>query len=283
MVTHETYSIEDGGKPVWLTPDEVLRNEEGKVTRIATGEDVAVGPSTKMSKSRKNVVDPEKIIDQYGADTARWFMLSDSPPERDVEWTVSGVEGAWRFLQRTWRIVDELALGDGSKPGEIGKEAAALRQVTHAAIKGVTEGIEGFSFNKSVAKLYELTNALQKAKAPGADMDFARHEAVHALAVLMSPMVPHFAEEIWDKLGGSGMVVDAPWPEADESLLVTDAIILPIQVNGKRRGEISVARELPKEDVEQMALSHAAVMKAMAGKPPKKVIVVPGRIVNVVV
>ena len=283
MVTHETYSVDVDGKPVWLTPDEIQRDEDGKTTQIGTGAEVSIGPSTKMSKSRKNVVDPEKIIDQYGADTARWFMLSDSPPERDVEWTVSGVKGAWNFLQRAWRIVDELSLGDGSRPAEIGNEATALRRVTHATIKGVTEGIEGFSFNKSVAKLYELTNALQKAKSAGAGMDFAKREAVHALAVMISPMVPHFAEEIWEKLGGSGMVVDAPWPKADESLLVSDSIILPIQINGKRRGEISVPREMPKDEVEQLALSNAAVVKAMAGNPPKKVIVVPGRIVNVVV
>ena len=283
MVTHETYSVEENGKPVWLTPDEIDRNEGGDVIRIATGEPVKVGATTKMSKSKKNVVDPERIIDQYGADTARWFMLSDSPPERDVEWTVAGVEGAWRFLQRVWRMLDEAPLGDGTKPDTFGDEATALRRVTHATIQGVTEGIEGFSFNKAVAKLYELTNALGKLKAAGADADFARQEAFSALAILMSPMVPHFAEEVWDKLGGEGMVVDAPWPEVDGALLVSDAIVLPIQINGKKRGELSVARDLSKDEVEQAALADATVIKALDGKAPKKVIVVPGRIVNVVV
>ncbi|MEM7212927.1 MAG: leucine--tRNA ligase, partial [Pseudomonadota bacterium] len=283
MVTHETYSIEEAGKTVWLTPDEVNRTEDGEITRVGSGEPVRTGATTKMSKSKKNVVDPEKIIDQYGADTARWFMLSDSPPERDVEWTTSGVEGAWRFLQRVWRMLDEASLGDGTKPDQVGDDAANLRRVTHATIQGVTEGIEGFSFNKAVAKLYELTNALGKLKSEGHDADFARHEAFSALAVLMSPMVPHFAEEIWDKLEQDGMVVDAPWPEVDASLLVMDAIILPIQINGKRRGEISVARDLSKDQVEQVALSDSAVVKALDGKAPKKVIVVQGRIVNVVI
>ncbi|MEL7470314.1 MAG: leucine--tRNA ligase, partial [Pseudomonadota bacterium] len=189
MVTHETYSVKEDGKTLWLTPEEVQRDESGNATRIGSRESVSIGATTKMSKSKKNVIDPEAIIEQYGADTARWFMLSDSPPERDVEWTNAGVEGAWRFLQRVWRLMDDLKYGDGAKPDSIGDSATALRRMTHSAIQGVTEGIEGFSFNKSVAKLYELTNALAKAKETGADMDFARHEGLRALCIMMSPMV----------------------------------------------------------------------------------------------
>ncbi|MGD1926993.1 MAG: leucine--tRNA ligase [Paracoccaceae bacterium] len=281
MVTHETYSVKEDGKTLWLTPEEVQRDESGNATRIGSGESVSIGATTKMSKSKKNVIDPEAIIEQYGADTARWFMLSDSPPERDVEWTNAGVEGAWRFLQRVWRLMDDLKYVD-AEPDSIGDAATALRRMTHSAIQGVTEGIEGFSFNKSVAKLYELTNALAKAKETGADMDFARHEGLRALCIMISPMVPHFAEEMWKRLDGDGMVVDAPWPDADASLLVSDQITLPIQINGKRRSEILIQREASKEDIEAAALADAAVTRVLDGKAPKKVIVVPGRIVNVV-
>ena len=281
MVTHETYSVAGSNPPEWLLPSDVVRTDGALTTTDGRG--VAVGGVTKMSKSKRNVVDPEEIIDQYGADTARWFMLSDSPPERDVEWTAAGVDGAWKFLQRVWRQIDEASLGDGTQPSDISADATALRRVTHATIQGVTEGIQGFSFNKAVARLYELANAIGKAKSAGADMDFARREAAEVLAQLMAPMVPHFAEELWAKLGQTEMLVDTPWPEADPVLLVSDKIVLPIQVNGKRRAEIEVDKSADKDSVEAIALADPSVIKYLEGKTPKKVIVVPQRIVNVVV
>ncbi|MEM1298934.1 MAG: leucine--tRNA ligase [Pseudomonadota bacterium] len=286
MVTHETYAREGLPEPkCWASPDELAEDPSnpGGYLHRESSDKIVVGSSVKMSKSKKNVIDPEQIIDQYGADTARWFMLSDSPPERDVEWTTGGVEGAWKFLQRVWRQVDEAALGAGGEAPEMGGEATALRRMTHAAIAGVTDGVEGFQFNKAVAKLYELSNAFGKASAQGPDMEWARREAAEVLARLMAPMVPHFAEELWAKLGHTTMVVDEPWPKADPALLVSDTITMPVQVNGKRRAEIEVDKDAAKDTVEAMAMADPGVLKYLEGRAPKKVIVVPGRIVNVVV
>ena len=284
MVTHETYSRRDAaGRQVWLMPDEVERGTDGTVRERATGNPVAIGPTVKMSKSKRNVVDPERIIEQYGADTARWFMLSDSPPERDVEWTAAGVEGAWRFLQRVWRMLDEAVPAEVASPAAFGPEALALRRVTHGAIAGVTEGIEGFTFNKAVARLHELANALGRAGGEGTDVGFARREGFDALARLMAPMVPHFAEEVWSRLGHTTMLVDEPWPEADPGLLTSETVLLPVQVNGKKRGEIQMPKGAARDAVEQAALAEPAVARILEGRAPRKVIVVPERIVNVVV
>jgi leucyl-tRNA synthetase len=283
MVTHETYSRRDAsGRPVWLTPDEVERDADGARDR-ATGMPVEIGPSVKMSKSKRNTVDPERIVEQYGADTARWFVLSDSPPERDVEWTAAGVEGAWRFLQRVWRMLDEAPAAQIAAPADFGAEALALRRTTHAAIAGVTEGIDGFTFNKAVARLHELANALGRATGKGADMAFARREGFCALARLMAPMVPHFAEEVWSRLGHASMLVDEPWPDADPALLASTTVLLPVQVNGKKRGEIEMPTGAARDAVEQAALAAPAVARILEGRTPKKVIIVPERIVNVVV
>ncbi|MEM9141182.1 MAG: leucine--tRNA ligase, partial [Pseudomonadota bacterium] len=283
MVCHETYARDGVPEPAcWTSPDEIERRDDG-LFHHETGERIIIGPSVKMSKSKKNVVDPEQIIEQYGADTARWFMLSDSPPERDVEWTTAGVEGAWRYLQRIWRMVGELSLGDGTMPAAFGADALALRRVSHATIIGVTDGIETFGFNKAVAKLYELANALGKATAPGADMDFARREACGILAQLLAPMVPHFAEELWQRLDQKTMLVDTPWPAADQSLLVQDRIQIPVQINGKKRAVIEVDKGADQATVEAAALSDPGVARVLDGKAPRKVIVVPERIVNVVV
>ncbi|RMH46758.1 MAG: leucine--tRNA ligase, partial [Alphaproteobacteria bacterium] len=245
------------------------------------GEPVEVIPSQKMSKSKKNVVDPADIIREFGADTARWFILSDSPPERDVEWTAAGAEAAHRHLARVWRMADEVraALAEsGGMDAADDPAAAELDRAAARAIADVTENVEGFAFNKAVARLYEFTNTVHRSKAGPA----AKARALRTMAQLMAPMTPHIAEEIWSILGGEGLVVATPWPEADPALLVEDTVTLPIQVNGKRRAEISVPKDLPKDEIERLAIEHEAVQRALGGATPRKVIVVPGRIVNVV-
>jgi len=270
MVTHEIYQTRDAaGRPVYHLPEEV---SEG---RLANGTGVEIIPSAKMSKSKKNVVDPSTIIAQYGADTARWFVLSDSPPERDVEWTASGAEAAHRHLSRVWRIAAEIAASDA--PATLDDEAL-LREM-HKCIDEVTKGIDSFGFNAAIARLYAFTNTLAKSQAGQG----AKTSAARTLAQLMSPMTPHLAEDVWSMLGGEGLVTTAPWPLADPEMLIDDTVILPIQINGKRRGEITVPADMPKSEVEKLALAHNAVLKALDGAQPKKIIVVPGRIVNVVV
>jgi len=271
MVTHEIYQTRDGnGRPVYHLPEDV---EGGKL--IATGEEVEIIPSAKMSKSKKNVVDPVTIIRAFGADTARWFVLSDSPPERDVEWTAAGAEAAYKHLARVHRIVTEAAVSDAAPNAD---DEALLREM-HKAIHDVTGGVESFGFNAAIARLYAFTNALTRSQAGGE----ARRQAARALVQLMSPMTPHLSEELWSVLGGAGLVAKAAWPQADEAMLVDDTVILPIQINGKRRAEISVPKDMDKSEVEKLALATDAVIKALDGAQPKKVIVVPGRIVNVVV
>ena len=271
MVCHATYQDPDGK---WLNPDDIKPVEGGGFITL-DGCDVTVGQSIKMSKSKKNVVDPDDIIDQYGADTARWFVMSDSPPERDVEWTASGAEAAWKHLQRVWRLTVEITedqITDTSKDVELDK----ARNIT---IDAVTNGVEGFAFNKSIAALYQFTNTIAKSSASRS----AKVTAMLTMAQLMQPMTPHLAEEIWFKLGGKGLVTGAKWPALDASMLINDTIILPIQVNGKRRDEIEVSLELSKNEIEQIVLERPSVLRILNGTAPKKIIVVPGKIVNVVV
>ena len=270
MVTHEIYQTRDANdRPVYHLPEDVT---DGK---LADGTEVEIIPSAKMSKSKKNVVDPVSIISAFGADTARWFVLSDSPPERDVEWTAAGAEAAHKHLNRVWNLCDKIGAMDPNAKGEGDEEL--LREM-HKAIRDVTLGLESFGFNASIAKLYGFTNTLAKSKAGAA----AQKQAIMTLAQLMSPMTPHLSEDIWAHQGGEGLIATASWPVADESMLVKNTVTLPIQINGKRRGEINVAKDLDKAEVEKIALAHEAVQKALNGNAPKKVIVVPGRIVNVV-
>ncbi|MGI9393375.1 MAG: leucine--tRNA ligase, partial [Boseongicola sp.] len=274
MVTHAIYvTRDDNNRPIYHFPEDVEITESGAQLG-ATGEAVEIIPSAKMSKSKNNVVDPVAIIDQYGADTARWFVLSDSPPERDVEWTASGAEAAAKHLARVHRISGEIATA-----GEKGSDDEDLRRAMHKTIHDVTMGVDSFGFNAAIAKLYAFTNVLAKSKASRP----ARREAVMVLAQLMSPMTPHLAEEVWEMQGGEGLVANAPWPVADEAYLVEDTVTLPIQVNGKRRSEITVQKDLPTDEVEKLALADDAVARALAGGQPKKLIVVPGRIINVVI
>jgi len=272
MVTHEIYTTQDAkGRALYHLPEDV---EDGKLK--ATGEVVRIIPSAKMSKSKKNVVDPVNIISAFGADTARWFVMSDSPPERDVEWTSAGAEAAFKHLNRVWMLCDRIAAMPDGTPTDADTD---LMRAMHRAIADITKSIEGFTFNKAIAELYAFTNTLSKSKASGV----AQKAAMRTLAQLMAPMVPHLAEEIWAHQGGEGLVAQAPWPQADPAMLVRDTVILPIQINGKRRSEIAVSADASKEEVEKLALADDAVIKALAGSAPKKLIVVPGRIVNVVV
>lgn len=272
MVTHEIYQTRDEkGRPVYHLPEDV---DNGKL--ITSGEEVEIIPSAKMSKSKKNVVDPVSIISAFGADTARWFVLSDSPPERDVEWTASGAEASHKHLSRVWALCDKIGAMD---PAATGQGDEDLLREMHKAIRDVTLGVESFGFNASIAKLYGFTNTLAKSKASAA----AQKQAILTLAQLMAPMTPHLAEDIWAHQGGEGLVIDAPWPIADDAMLVEANVTLPIQINGKRRAEISVPADMSKEEVEKIALANEAVIKALDGAQPKKLIVVPGRIVNVVI
>ncbi len=309
---YEYYSL----PPSWVLPQDIDFSRSPPVI-VGTDIPVSVGPIEKMSKSKKNVVDLDAFVSDFGADVARWFVLSDSPPERDVEWTASGVKGAWGFVQRVWTLVDthmagsedrrhpagmplagkgeaiEASLPAGSRrsseggsavpPPEAAGEAHALRQLAHRAIASVTEDIEHFRFNVAVARSYELVNAIAKLKDDSAGGHFARGEALRILSQLIAPFMPHLAEECWEALGGAGFVATAPWPVADPALTARNTITLPIQVNGKKRGEIEVAKGAGEPQVREMALAHPAVAQYLAGQSIRKVIVVPDRIVNIVV
>ncbi|MGC6400080.1 leucine--tRNA ligase [Sphingomonas sp. FW199] len=261
MVTHETYKSADGR---WLSPDDIRDGVE-----IASGQPVTVGRVEKMSKSKKNTVDPTEIVDQYGADAVRWFMLSDSPPERDLEWSENGIEGAWRFIQRLWRLFDGLEDAAG--------EDKLLDRKLHRTIAGVAEDVEALAFNKAVAKLYELVSAIEKA-APSA----SRTVAIRALARIVAPMAPHIAEEAWAGWGHSGLIADAEWPAVDPALLVDDEVTVAVQVNGKLRDTLTLPKGTAKDVAEAAALASEKVQRILEGATPKKVIVVPDRLVNIV-
>ena len=268
MVTHQTYQDAKGS---WLSPDQVRR--EGDIwTIIDSGAPAVAGRIEKMSKSKKNVVDPDDIVDQYGADAVRWFMLSDSPPERDLEWSEAGIEGCWRFVQRLWRLTSQVSGADGADK--------ALDRKTHQTIAGVGADIEALAFNKAVAKIYDLANAIEKAP-PSASRD----SAIRTILLLSSPMVPHLAEEAWTQLGaelGGGLIADAAWPAVDPALLEEDEVTIAIQVRGKLRDTLTVAKGLPQAEMEALALASQKVQHAIDGGDIKKIIVVPDRLVNIV-
>ncbi|MBU0555237.1 MAG: leucine--tRNA ligase [Alphaproteobacteria bacterium] len=273
MVTHETYARKQGEglPPLYYAPSEVARTADG-ATLLTDGQPVEIGRVIKMSKSKKNVVDPDEIIERYGADAVRWFMLSDSPPERDLPWSEAGIEGSWRFVNRLWRIFGQVGeTGDGS-------EDKSLKRKLHQTIDGVAKDIEALAFNKAVAKIYELANAIEKA-APSA----TRAEAIRALTLLVAPMTPHLAEEAWAEMGHEGLIADAMWPSVDPALLVDDEVTIAIQVTGKLRDTITVAKGTDKATLESLALAAPNVARQLEGRAPKKVIVVPDRLVNLVV
>ncbi|OJX15563.1 MAG: leucine--tRNA ligase [Devosia sp. 67-54] len=290
MVVHETYRDQNGD---WVLPADVTLEGMGDTRQArltATGAPVVIGSIEKMSKSKKNVVDPDEIVRTYGADTARWFMLSDSPPERDVQWTEAGIEGASRFQQRIWKLVQEtLQIAELPASGDTAPaEIEATRKLVHRAVKAVGDNIEALRFNSAVAQIYELSNGLGKfaatlETAPTANGVAVLRDGVTRLVQLIAPMMPHLAESCWAALGGSGMVADAGWPEIDPALLVDSAVTVAVQVNGKRRAEITLPKGAAGPEVERQVLSLDAIASMLDGKPPRKIIIVPDRIVNVVI
>ena len=277
MVTHETYKSTSGS---WLLPEEIEKRD-GALIEISTGAPVTTGGVEKMSKSKKNVVDPIQIINDYGADVARWFVLSDSPPERDFEWSDAGVRGAWGSIQKLWALAEATPEADDGPATE--GEPLELRRLAHRTVRDVTQGIEKFHFNVGIARMNELANALRKAEqssAPG--MATARREAMRLFAQIAAPFAPHIAEEAWTRVGSGGMAVTARWPTPDPALLVSDTVTLPVQINGKKRAEVTVAAGADAASVEATAMADDSVKQHLAGLTVRKVIVVPGRIVNIV-
>jgi leucyl-tRNA synthetase len=303
MVVHETYRTANG---VLASPAEVKIEGAGdgrRATLVESGEPVAIGPIEKMSKSKRNTVDPDDIIGTFGADTARWFMLSDSPPERDVIWTEEGVQGAWRFVQKLWRLVSEAAqFSDGAptvRPAAFSPTALTVRKTAHRALARVSEDIERLRFNVCVAHIHEFARSLtpvltDSPKPVTPDLKFAVREAAEIIVQLFHPMMPHLAEQCWAALGRSGsamlsqgfdgqnLLAHQPWPALESDLLVEDTITLPVQVNGKKRADVTVARDARNVDIEACVLALDPIKRALGGKPPRKVIIVPQRIVNVV-
>jgi leucyl-tRNA synthetase len=283
MVTHATYKDAQGQ---WLYPEEV-EQRDGVPVRIDGGEPVEIGRLEKMSKSKKNVVGLEHIIDTYGADTMRLLLLSDSPPERDLEWTESGIDGAWRYVARVWRLITEpaveLAPAGSPQPTEISDKGQAVRKIVHKTIDGFGDDVEKFRFNKAVARVRELTNALAELDGKGAGEGWVLREGYETLVKLIGPMMPHLGEELWQGLGHTELLTESPWPEADPALVVDESVVVAVQVNGKLRAQLPLPRDAAKEIAEEAALNDANVQRAMEGKPVRKLIYVPNRIVNVVV
>jgi leucyl-tRNA synthetase len=284
MVCHESYRSTDGR---WLYPEEVTKREDATAIETATGQPVTIGRREVMSKSKKNVVAPAAIIDTYGADTARLFMLSDSPPERDLEWTEAGVDGAWRYINRLWRLIDEPKVplpGAGEpKPARLSLAAEAVWRGAHKAIAAVSESLAEFRFNVAVAQIRTLTNDLEALEGKGPGEAWALRQGVETAVRLLGPMIPHIAEELWQKLGCAEMLCHEPWPKADPALLVDETVTVAVQVNGKLRATVSLPRDVAEAQAREVALAQPNVTTAMGGKPPRKVIVVPNRIINIVV
>lgn len=282
MVTHQTFEDKDGN---WVFPVEVEHKDGGWV-KTADGSPVKAGAVTKMSKSKKNVIDPQDIIDTYGADAARLFILSDSPPDRDLEWTEAGIEGAWKYINKLHRTLEEskgnLAPTDSPKPAEFGENASNLRRQTHQAIHGVAEDIDAFHMNKAVARIRELSNALAGFKPENEADQWALREGWEALVILFNPMMPHLAEELWQELGHKEILANTNWPEHEKELLTADTVTIGVQVNGKLRATITLPSNAEKDEAEKIALAEPKVKQALDGQTIRKVIVVPGRIVNVV-
>ncbi|MCB1972659.1 MAG: class I tRNA ligase family protein, partial [Geminicoccaceae bacterium] len=284
MVVHETLQTAGGE---WVYPEET-GEREGALVRLADGVPVTRGRLEKMSKSKKNVVGLEAMVDGYGADTVRLLLLSDSPPERDLEWTEAGIEGAWRYANRLFRLVTEPAVElpppGTALPDGLSAAALSLRALTHKTVAAVDADFAGFRFNRAIARFRELTTGIAEFAPAGPADGWALREASEALVRLVGPMMPHLCEELWQHLGHADtLLLDAPWPEVDPALLAEDTVTVAVQVNGKLRATLTLPRDADKAVAEELALAEDNVARAMAGKPPRKVIVVPNRIVNVVV
>ena len=283
MVCHETYKDESG----WLYPEEVERDKNGEWRQCDNHNPVQIGRSESMSKSKKNVVDPEAILATYGADTARLFMLSDSPPERDIEWTEAGIEGAWRFIQKLWRIATTFHADDhqvpSQRPGDFPPAAMLLRRHTHQTIVNVTKDIEDFRFNRAVAAVRQLANNIAAFQEEGASENWARRESIEVLVKLIGPMLPHLAEEMWQLLGYPPSIAQAPWPEPDPDLLSSETVTVAVQVNGKLRSTLTLAANLAPDLVQEKALADPAIKSHIGERDIRKVIVVPNRVINVVI
>jgi leucyl-tRNA synthetase len=283
MVCHETYRDADDQ---WLFPDDVRPGDDGALLHAKTGAAVQRGRSEKMSKSKKNVVDPAAIIDTFGADTARIYMLSDSPPDRDLEWTEAGIEGAWRYVNRLWRLFTDadapLAGADAPMPQPLGKEADVAWRSIHRTIAEVSGDLDRFHFNRAVARIRELTNLLGDLKGSSDDVAWVRRQGLQTTAQLIGPMMPHLAEELWQALGHQELLVDTAWPVHDPAMLAEESVTIAVQVNGKLRATLDMPRDTAREEVEIEALALENVQRATDGKPPRKVIVVPNKVVNVV-
>lgn len=283
MICHETYK-NSAGK--WLFPTEVQTSETGELTD-AKGNKVTRGRSEKMSKSKRNVVDPEEIIRTYGADTARLFMLSDSPPDRDLDWTDSGVDGAWRYVNRLWRLISEPTFSpagiDAPKPADMDTAVVDVERLAHKTIAAVTDDLEKFHFNKAVARIRELSNAVETLRADQSGADWVLRFASETITSLIGPLMPHLAEEMWSALGHTTFLANTAWPVADSLMLVEDTVTVAVQVNGKLRGTLEVAKDASKESMEHSALMLENVRSFIGDKEVRKVIVVPNKIVNVVI
>jgi len=285
MVNHETYKDTTTG--AWISPAEIRKDEAGAWVNAETGSPIEVGRVEKMSKSKKNVVDPANIIGTYGADAARLFVLSDSPPERDLEWTEAGIDGAWRYINRLWRLITEpvveLPAVGSPFPAALSDKAAGARSLIHKTIALVDDDLEKFRFNKAVARVRELTNALSELDGKGDGEPWVLREGFETVVRLLTPMMPHVTEELWSLLGHRDILVDTPWPKADQTLIVDETVTVAVQVNGKLRATIILPRDAAETDARELALADENVQRAMGGKAPRKVVVVPNRVINVVV
>tara|TARA_B100000315_G_scaffold255950_1_gene300651 strand:- start:3055 stop:5619 length:2565 start_codon:yes stop_codon:yes gene_type:complete len=284
MICHETYQDSDNN---WLLPEEVTKSDGGELVTIQNNKPVKLGRSEKMSKSKKNVVDPEIIISEYGADTARLFMLSDSPPDRDLDWTEAGIEGAWRYINRLWRMVSEANIPIGElaapMPDSIAEDVEKVRRSIHQTVHAVSADLDKFHFNKAVARIRELTNALDSLNSDSSGASWVYRDGIETVVKLIGPIVPHIAEEMWQSLGHKNYVIETAWPGYDETLLVDDTVTVGVQVNGKIRGTVELPQDCDQSTAEAMGLDLDTVVKAIDGKEVRKVIYVPNRILNVVV
>jgi len=284
MVCHETYQDSDGG---WVYPSQITTGPGGQMIDVESGLRVTVGRSEKMSKSRRNVVDPAEILELYGADSGRLFMMSDSPPERDLEWTESGIDGSWRYVNRIWRLIaapdGAVAMAGAAQPDAFGEACVAMTRMIHRAIFAVTADLELFRFNRAVAHVRELTNALEAFGSQEAGHDWVRRFGFDTTVKLIGPMMPHIAEELWQRLGHEKLLAESDWPVADKAFLIDETVTIAVQVKGKLRGTIEMPRDAENAVVEQAALALEPVRRAMGGAAPRRVIVVTNKIVNVVV